>query len=77
MEKTQSYSLPETGFVRLNEILKVIPVGRSTWWARVKSGAYPQPVKLGPRTTAWHAEHIRHLIHEMANSPSGRSKIHH
>lgn len=56
--------LPETGFVRLPLILAHIPVGKSTWWAGVKSGRYPQPVKLGTRITAWRAEDIRALITE-------------
>jgi prophage regulatory protein len=58
-------SLPSQGFVRLGSILAPIgpiPVGRSTWWAGVKSGRFPKPVKLGPRTTAWKVEDIRKLI---------------
>lgn len=54
--------LPETGFVRLPQVLKVFPVSKSTWWAGVKSGIYPQPVKLGPKMTAWRIEDIRNLI---------------
>jgi len=54
--------LPETGFVRLSTILQVFPVGRSTWWAGVKSKKFPQPVKLGSRITAWRASDIRALI---------------
>ncbi len=54
--------LPEIGFVRLSAILQVFPVGKSTWWAGVKSKKYPQPVKLGPRITAWKACDIRALI---------------
>jgi prophage regulatory protein len=57
--------LPQTGFVRLTSILAPkgpIPVARSTWWAGVKSGRFPKPVKLGPRTTAWRVEDIRDLI---------------
>ena len=57
--------LPKAGFVRLKSILAPegpIPVGRSTWWAGVKSGRFPKPVKLGPRTTAWRVEDIRVLI---------------
>jgi len=60
--------LPLSGFVRLSSILAPqgpIPVGRSTWWAGVKSGRFPKPVKRGPRTTAWKVEDIRKLI-EMA-----------
>jgi prophage regulatory protein len=57
--------LPDAGFVRLTSILAPrgpIPVSKSTWWAGVKDGRYPQPVKLGPRITAWRVEDIRALI---------------
>ena len=57
--------IPNTGFLRLPSILAPrgpIPVSKSTWWAGVKSGRYPQPVKLGPRITAWRVEDIRALI---------------
>ena len=54
--------LPEIGFVRLPTILELIPIGKSTWWSKVKTGEYPQPVKLGERTTAWKVEDIRSLI---------------
>ncbi|HOY69561.1 MAG TPA: AlpA family phage regulatory protein [Methylotenera sp.] len=62
-----SNSLPQTGFIRLPQILAVIPVGKSTWWARVKSGAYPSPIKLGVNTTVWKAEDIHALIAKLAN----------
>ena len=55
-------SLPETGFLRLPEILRFFPVSKSTWWAGVKEKRYPQPVKLGPKITAWRVEDIRALI---------------
>ena len=58
--------LPETGFVRLPQILDVIPVSRSTWWAGVKQGKYPAAVKLGANTTAWKVEDIRALIEKLA-----------
>ena len=57
--------LPQTGFVRLPSIISPlgpIPVSKSTWWAGIKSGRYPKPVKLGPRITAWRVEDIRALI---------------
>lgn len=64
--------LPESGYLRLHQILgnrksnpplpPIIPISKSSWWAGVKSGRYPKPVKLGPRTTAWRVEDIRHLI---------------
>ena len=60
--KIESISLPQTGFVRLPVILKIFPIGKSTWWQGVKDGKYPKPVKLGQRTTAWKVEDIKDLI---------------
>lgn len=60
--------LPATGFLRLDQILgskkrpPIIPVGKSTWWQGVKTGRFPKPIKLGPRTTVWRVEDIRALI---------------
>ncbi len=39
-----------------------IPVSRSTWWAGVKSGRFPRPIKLGPGITAWRESDIAALI---------------
>ena len=61
------FELPATGFLRLALILAPrgpIPISKSTWWAGVKSGRYPKPVKLGPRITAWRVEDIRDLIEQ-------------
>lgn len=60
-------SLPRTSnfdrLMRLKEVLGVVSVGKSTWWAGVKSGRYPQPVRhLGPRITAWLESEIMSLI---------------
>jgi prophage regulatory protein len=62
--------LPSSGFIRLPGILAPngpIPVSKSTWWAGIKDGRYPKPVKLGPRITAWRVEDIRALITGAAN----------
>ncbi|MHB1058084.1 MAG: helix-turn-helix transcriptional regulator [Rhodanobacter sp.] len=68
------HTLPETGYLRLPQIIgkpatstapsipALIPVCKSTWWAGVRSGRYPKPVKLGERITAWRVEQIRELI---------------
>jgi prophage regulatory protein len=58
-------ALPPTGFVRLSSILAPagpIPVSKSTWWAGVRTGRFPKPVKLGRRITVWRVEDIRALI---------------
>jgi prophage regulatory protein len=68
-DASQSYptfqNLPQSGFLRITAILAPngpIPVSRSTWWAGVKDGRFPKPVKLGARITAWRVEDIRALI---------------
>ncbi|ADB38013.1 helix-turn-helix transcriptional regulator [Spirosoma linguale] len=59
MEDTPFIHLQNTGFIRLNQILKIIPVSRSTWWHGCKTGRFPQPYKLSPRVTAWKASDIQ------------------
>ncbi len=66
------YELPSAGYLGLPHILgnkksippipALIPVCKYTWWEGVKSGRFPQPVKIGPRITAWRVEDIRHLL---------------
>ncbi len=47
---------------RKRGIEPLLPVGRSTFLAGVKSGKYPKPVKLGERTTAWRKADILALL---------------
>ena len=68
--------LPETGFLRLNQIVgnpktntpPIIPVSKTTWWAGVKEGRFPKSIKLGPHTTVWRIEDIRRLIENPVES---------
>lgn len=73
-------SLPETGYLRVSHIvgdpkanppiLPIIPVAKSTWWAGVKSGVFPQPLKMSPQVTVWRVEDIRTLIAEIEKKSS-------
>ena len=71
------HHLPPDGFLRLKQILgdkktgghALFPVSSSTWWDGVKTGRFPQPVKLGPRTTAWRVEDIVALIVNTRKAP--------
>ena len=60
------HGIPETGFVRISQILEVIPLGKTSWWAGVKSGRFPKPIKLTKQCTAWKAEDIRELIKQLS-----------
>lgn len=62
--------LPETGFLRLRQIIgdkkagipALIPVGRTSWFNGVKDGRYPAGVKMSSRMTVWRVEEIKALI---------------
>jgi len=55
-------TLPETGFLRLPQVLTFVPISKSTLWRRVTAGTFPAPVKLSARVTAWRAEDVRKWI---------------
>ncbi|WP_041720116.1 helix-turn-helix transcriptional regulator [Pseudodesulfovibrio piezophilus] len=59
---------PQVGFVRLPQVLAVIPLSRSTWLRGVKSGKYPKPVQLTKRTRAWRVEDILELIDSLSET---------
>ena len=40
----------------------ILPISRASWWAGVKSGRFPQAIRLGSRTTCWRSEDIIKLI---------------
>ena len=61
-----NHALPETGYLRLPDVLRLFPVSRSTWWSGVKAGIYPRQTKLSPNVSAWKVEDIRALIEAAA-----------
>lgn len=54
------------GLLRLPEVLALVPVSASTWYAGCKGGRYPAPVRLSARCVAWPAAHIRDLLARIA-----------
>ena len=49
--------------LRISQIIpEILPISKTSWWNGVKTGKYPQPVKLGERTTAWRESDIQKLI---------------
>ena len=68
--------MPTEGYVRIWNIIGrraakghssvpgMIPVSRATWYAGVKSGRFPRPIKHG-RVAMWRMEDIRALIAQL------------
>ena len=72
-------NIPSTGFLRLPQILAIFPISKSAWWEGCKTGRYPKPVKLGPRTTAWRASDIAELLKRLSGREvpdAGRERLH-
>lgn len=60
-------TIPTFGFLRLPQVLAIFPISKSAWWEGCRTGRYPKPVKLGPRTTVWRAEDIKAFIESVNN----------
>jgi len=60
-------SLQPGRLLRVKQIAgPILPVSRSHFLAKVKSGEYPAPVKLSERVTCWRSEDIVALIERLA-----------
>lgn len=69
---TENKSELEIGYLRLPQVLRLIPVSKSTWFRGIKSGRYPHAVKLGVRASGWRVEDIQKCIADMG-AAQGRS----
>jgi prophage regulatory protein len=69
---TPTKDINPAALLRLPQVLALVPVCASTWWAGVKSGRFPRPVKLGPHTTCWRLSEILALIDSVSQArPAG------
>jgi predicted DNA-binding transcriptional regulator AlpA len=64
-------AIPPTGFLRLKQVLALVPISKSAWWDGCKTGRFPKPVKLGPRTTAWKAADVAALVKSLGGQEAG------
>lgn len=63
--------LPETGFLRQQQVLMFIPISKSTLWRRVQARSFPEPLKLSARVTVWRVEDIGNWIREQGRETGG------
>lgn len=47
---------------RQDQVLKRVPVSRSTWWRWIKEGKAPKPIKLSEKVTVWRSTDIDDFI---------------
>ncbi len=54
--------LPEHGYIRQAELLRLLPFSPSTLWRLVAANKFVQPVRLSERVTAWPVKDVRDWI---------------
>ncbi|MGO4519243.1 helix-turn-helix transcriptional regulator [Dyella sp. 2RAF44] len=68
-ESTQKY-------LRASEIARnrktgqhgILSIAPATWWAWVKAGKAPQPIKLSPGVTVWRSDDVRAFAESLAKN---------
>ncbi|MDE7065030.1 MAG: transcriptional regulator [Desulfovibrionaceae bacterium] len=63
-------ALPETGFLRLADVLRYIPIKKTRWYKGVKNGEFPAPIAYGTRAKFYRVEDIRALIERIGGKAS-------
>ena len=59
----QNLALNQEGFVRPKELLKIIPISKSTLYSWIKDKRFPKPIKLGGgRASAFPISSVREFI---------------
>ena len=62
----QLADLPDDTLITQRDVLHIIRVSRTSLWRGVKTGQYPEPIKMGPRMNRWHLGKIRELVRSAA-----------
>ena len=51
--------------LRIKEVLARLSISRSSFLEGCRTGRFPQPIKIGPRTTVWKDEDIDAFIENL------------
>jgi hypothetical protein len=65
MNVSRFYRLREIIGDRKQGIPGIVPVSKAAWYAGIKEGRYPKPVKLSEKTSAWRASDIEMLVERL------------
>lgn len=60
------------GLLRLPQVVALVGVSKSHWWALVRAGRAPAAVRIGTRCTAWRAADVAAWI-EAAGKPEAQA----
>ena len=73
----QTSRIDPNGLYRIKSIVRtktggppLIDMSPATWWAGVKSGRFPKPVRLGERMTCWRGSDLLALVEQLSSESS-------
>jgi predicted DNA-binding transcriptional regulator AlpA len=60
-------TLPSEGFIKLDEVLKHLPIKKTQWYQGIRDGVFPEsyPVPNSRRAVCWDVDDIRRVIEEI------------
>ena len=67
-------NLNDYGYLRVNDVLKLVPVSRSTWYVWVRRGVAPKSISISMNISAWKTRDIKNLLVEM-EQPDWTNKV--
>lgn len=66
MTTSKARSVQGDRLLREPAVLEIMTLCRSIWWAGIKDGIYPPPLKISPRVSAWRASDIDSLLERLS-----------
>ncbi|MGO8778926.1 MAG: helix-turn-helix transcriptional regulator [Rhodomicrobium sp.] len=61
--------------IRLKVVLSRVGYSRSTIYALIKEGRFPQQVKIGPRASAWDEDEVQEWINSRAKPAPAEANV--
>lgn len=58
--------------IKLPEVLATVGMKKTAWYAGIKAGKYPRPIKRSPRDTVWPMSAIQKLVSDTIAASGGQ-----
>ncbi|PKM30199.1 MAG: hypothetical protein CVV07_07205 [Gammaproteobacteria bacterium HGW-Gammaproteobacteria-11] len=67
-------TLPDSSMLSPDEVLALVRISRSTWYAGIKSGRYPPATHIGPASPRWRLGVIRDVMNGTYSRPEDQNQ---
>jgi prophage regulatory protein len=63
-DSSNGATAPQRPYIRVHEILAIVPFSAATIWRKSANGTFPKPIKLSERVTAWSRKDVESWLTE-------------